>query len=58
MNTEAAYKFFENYNIKKLLVRDAGYLPNGPIYEVALNRGVDCIVFDQGQKKIVGSLKG
>ena len=51
LNTEAAYKFFENYNIKKLLVRDAGYLPNGPIYEVALNRGVDCIVFDQGQKK-------
>jgi hypothetical protein len=37
--------------IKKMLVRDAGYVPNGAIYETALARGVDCIVYEQGQRR-------
>lgn len=37
--------------IRKLLVRDAGYVPNGAIYETALAHGVDCIVYEQGQRR-------
>lgn len=46
-----AERFLDRYPIKKLLVRDSGYTPNGAIYEVALNRGVDCVVFEYGQKR-------
>jgi hypothetical protein len=29
--------------IRKMIVRDAGYVPNGGIYEVGLVRGIDCV---------------
>lgn len=51
LHTLAAELFFEKYPVKKLLVRDSGYIPNGPIYEVALNKGIDCIVLEFGQRK-------
>lgn len=47
----AADALFDQYPIKKLLVRDSGYIPNGPIYEVALRRNIDCIVLEFGQRK-------
>lgn len=37
--------------LDKLLVRDAGYIPSGPIFEVALQRGVDCAVLEFGQRR-------
>ncbi len=43
--------------IQKMLVRDAGYVPNGAIYETALERGVDCIVYEQGQRRGTWILK-
>lgn len=46
-----AEKYLDAYPLEKLLVRDAGYIPSGPIYEVALNRGVDCVVLEFGQRK-------
>lgn len=46
-----AEKYMDEYPITKMLVRDAGYVPNGPIFEVALNRGVDCIVLEFGQRR-------
>lgn len=36
--------------LEKLFVRDAGYIPNGGIYETALARGIDCVVYEQGQR--------
>jgi hypothetical protein len=46
-----AERFLDRYPVKKLLVRDSGYTPNGAIYEVALNRGVDCVVLEFGQRR-------
>lgn len=46
-----AESYLDNYPIDKMLVRDAGYIPSGPIFEVALNRGVDCIVLEIGQRR-------
>jgi len=46
-----AEKFMDEYPLEKMLVRDAGYIPSGPIYEVALNRGVDCVVLEFGQRR-------
>ncbi|MEO8392406.1 MAG: hypothetical protein ABI700_05375, partial [Chloroflexota bacterium] len=47
----AAEAFFDTHPVKKMLVRDSGYIPNGAIYEVGLLRGVDCIVYEQGQRR-------
>ncbi len=47
----AAEAFFDTYPVKKMLVRDSGYIPNGAIYEVGLQRGVDCVVYEQGQRR-------
>ena len=44
-------RFFEEYPVKKMLVRDAGYIPNGGIFETALERGIDCVVYEQGQRR-------
>lgn len=46
-----AEKYLDEYPLEKLLVRDAGYIPSGPIFEVALNRGVDCVVLEFGQRR-------
>ena len=50
-NVLAAEEFFDRYPLKKLLVRDSGYIPNGPIYEVALKRGIDCIIVERGVRR-------
>ena len=47
----AAEAFFDTHPVKKMLVRDSGYIPNGAIYEVGLQRGVDCVVYEQGQRR-------
>lgn len=47
----AAERFLEKYPVRKMLVRDAGYIPNGAIYEAALARGLDCVVYEQGQRR-------
>jgi len=46
-----AERYLEEYPLEKLLVRDAGYIPSGPIFEVALKRGVDCAVLEFGQRR-------
>jgi hypothetical protein len=50
-HTLLAERFLSENPVEKMLVRDAGYIPNGPIYEVALNRGVDCTVLEFGQRR-------
>ncbi|MBL7860719.1 MAG: hypothetical protein JNJ65_06105 [Cyclobacteriaceae bacterium] len=47
----AAKEMLTQYPVKKMLVRDSGYVPNGGIFESALHQGVDCIVHDFGQQK-------
>jgi hypothetical protein len=47
----AAESWLEQNPLDKLLVRDAGYIPSGPIFEVALQRGVDCVVLESGQRR-------
>jgi hypothetical protein len=46
-----AEKLFDKYPIAKQLIRDSGYIPNGAIFEVGLERGVDSVVVEFGQKK-------
>lgn len=48
-NVLIAEKLFERYPVAKMFVRDAGYIPNGAIYEVGLNRGADAIRFEHAQ---------
>jgi hypothetical protein len=50
-NVLAAEAWLDRNHLDKLLVRDAGYIPSGPIFEVALNRGIDCIVLESGQRR-------
>ncbi len=47
----ATKALLQKYNIKKMFVRDSGYIPNGGIFEMALVHGVDCFVHDFGQQK-------
>ena len=47
----ASKKLLEFYPVKKMLVRDSGYIPNGGLFEYALTKGVDCIVHEFGQQK-------
>jgi len=47
----AAEQFFDTHPVRKMLVRDSGYIPNGAIYEVGLQRGIDCVVYEQGQRR-------
>ncbi len=37
--------------VKKIIVRDAGYTPNGGIYEVGLLNGIDCIRCEMAQMR-------
>lgn len=46
-----AEKYLDQNPLEKMLVRDAGYIPSGPIFETALNRGVDCAVLEFGQRR-------
>lgn len=50
-STLISQRFFEQYPVEKVFVRDAGYIPNGGIYEMALARGLDCVVYEQGQQR-------
>jgi hypothetical protein len=52
-----AERFFDKHPVEKMLVRDSGYTPNGAIYEVGLNRGVDCVVMEFGQRRSTWVLK-
>jgi hypothetical protein len=52
-----AEKFLDEHPVEKMLVRDSGYIPNGSIYETALQRGVDCVVYEQGQQRHTWLLK-
>ena len=47
----ATEQLLSKYPVKKMLVRDSGYTPNGGIFETGLNHGVDCLVHDFGQSK-------
>jgi hypothetical protein len=53
----ATERLLETHPIKKMLVRDAGYIPNGGIFEAALEKGVDCIIYEQGQRRHTWTLK-
>jgi hypothetical protein len=53
----AAERFFDKHPVKKMLVRDSGYTPNGAIYEVGLHRGIDCVVMEFGQRRSTWVLK-
>lgn len=46
-----AEEYFKKNPFQKLLIRDSGYTPNGAIFEVALREGVDCVVFEVGQRR-------
>lgn len=48
-NLFAAEQLFHQYPIAKIAVRDAGYVPNGVIYEVAMQRDVDAFRFEHAQ---------
>ncbi len=48
-NVLIAEHLFDHYSIEKMVVRDAGYVPNGAIYEVGLNQGIDAIRFENAQ---------
>lgn len=50
-------QIINQYPINKMLIRDAGYIPNGSIYELALEKGIDCIVYEQGQRRGTWILK-
>jgi len=52
-----AEKFLQENSVEKMLVRDAGYIPNGAIYETALAQEVDCVVYEQGQRRGTWILK-
>lgn len=52
-----AERFLADHPVEKMLVRDAGYIPNGGIFESALERGVDCVVYEQGQRRGTWVLK-
>lgn len=43
--------FFNDYSVSKLLLRDVGYVPNGPFLNVALGRGIDCLAVANGQRR-------
>ena len=47
----AAEQFLTEHPVQEMLIRDAGYTPNGAIYETALGRGVDCVIYDQGNRR-------
>lgn len=53
----AAQRLLTEIPIKKMLVRDPGYIPNGSLYEASLHGEVDCIVYDQGQRRGTWILK-
>lgn len=44
-----AQRLLSTRPIQKMIVRDAGYVPNGGIYEVGLLNGVDCVRGEMGQ---------
>lgn len=44
-----AEKIFQKTPFEKIVARDAGYAPNGAVYEVGLNFGVDAIRFESAQ---------
>ncbi|MBN1566183.1 MAG: hypothetical protein JXA10_20260 [Anaerolineae bacterium] len=52
-----AERFMDDNPLDTLLVRDSGYIPNGAIFEVALQRGVDCVVYEQGLRRGTWVLK-
>jgi hypothetical protein len=39
----------EKYRVTKVIVRDAGYLPNGAIYETALQHNIEALRFESAQ---------
>lgn len=47
----ATARLLDDNPVSKMLVRDPGYIPHGPIYETALRRGIDCIVSEIGQRR-------
>jgi len=46
-----AEKLLAQRPISKMIVRDAGYVPNGGIYEVGLAKGIDALRVEMGQRK-------
>jgi len=46
-----AEKLLAERPISKMLVRDAGYVTNGSIYEVGLARGIDALRVEMGQRR-------
>lgn len=50
-STLAAEILFEKYPVKKMLVRDSGYIPHGAIFESGLFKSIDCIVHEFGLRK-------
>jgi hypothetical protein len=46
-----AERLLEETPLEKLLVRDPGYIPNAALFEVALRAGVDCVTYEQGQRR-------
>ncbi len=46
----AAELIFDRFDIRKLLLRDIGYAVNGPFVDVALRRGIDCLVVADAQR--------
>ena len=45
-----AERFFASYPVKKILIRDIGYVPNGCILDVALRKNIDCLVVSSAQR--------
>ena len=50
-NTIAAEKLLTEIPLNKLMVRDLGYSPHAQLFEVALQREIDCMVHEFGYRK-------
>ena len=46
----ASERFLDTHSVKMLLLRDVGYVPAGPLMDVAMARGVDCLVVADSQR--------
>ena len=50
-NVIAAENYLDAHPFDKLIVRDLGYTPHAQLFEVALQRGIDCMVHEFGYRK-------
>src|SRR5690606_18903837 len=50
-SAQAMKQLLAQYPVRKLLLRDIGYVPAGPVLDVALQHSIDCQVIADGQRR-------